>query len=53
MAIVKIRRILVDMLLYISPYVYGLYTIIDIELIKQLITQCMNAIYGTMLASLL
>ena len=48
MAIIKIRGILVDMLLDIAPNVYGLYVTIDRKGIKQLINQCMNAIYGTM-----
>ena len=41
------------MLLDIAPDVYGTYVTTDKKGIKQLITQCMNAIYGTMLTSLL
>ena len=48
MAIINIRVILVDMLLDISPNVYGLYMAMDRKGIKQLVTQYMNAIYGTM-----
>ena len=53
MDIIKICGILVDMLLDISPYVYGLYVTMDRKAIKQFINQCMNAIYGTMVASIL
>ena len=53
MAIINIRRILVEMLLYIAPDVYGTYVTTDMKGIKQRITQCMNSIYGTMLASLM
>ena len=52
-AIINIHGILVDILSDISPYVYGLYVTTDRKGIKQLITQCMNYICGTMLASLL
>ena len=53
MAIIKIRGILVDMLLDIAPDVYGSYVTTNMKIIKQLITQCMNSIYGTMVASLI
>jgi hypothetical protein len=53
MAIIKIRGVLVDMLLDIAPDVYGPYVTTDKKGVKQLITQCLNAIYGTMVASLL
>ena len=53
MAIIKIREILVDMLLYIAPGVYGTYVTTDRKGINQLITQVMNVIYVTMVASLL
>ena len=53
MAIIKIHGILVDMLLDIAPDVYGLYVTMNRNGIKQLIKQCMNSIYGTMLASIL
>ena len=42
-----------DMLLDISPDLYGLYLTMDRKGIKQLITQCMNVIYGTMVEILL
>jgi hypothetical protein len=53
MAIIKIRGILVDMLLDIAPDVYKSYATTDKKGNKQLIVQCLNAIYGTMMASLL
>jgi hypothetical protein len=53
MAIIKIRGILVDMLLDIAPDVYKPYVTTDMKGTKQLIVQCLNAIYGTMMASLL
>ena len=53
MAIINIRGILVEILLDIAPDVYGLYVTTDRKLIKKLITQCMNYVYGTMVASIL
>ena len=53
MDIINIRNILVDMLQYISLDVYGPYVTTDRKGIKQLITLCINDIYGTMVASLL
>ncbi len=54
MAIIKIRGILVDMLLEIAPEVYKEYVTTDKKKgNNQLIVQCLNAIYGTMIASLL
>ena len=53
MAIIKTHNILVDMIPYVAPDVYRLYVTTDRKGIKQLITQCMNAIYGTMLEILL
>ena len=52
MAIIKNRGILVDIMLDISPDSYGPYITTDRNRIRQLINQCMNAIYGTMVASL-
>ena len=52
-AIINIRVVLVDILLEISPDVYGPYVITEQKGVKQLIVQCQNAIYGTMMASLL
>ena len=53
MAIIKICEIVLDMLLDIPLYVYGPYISAYRKGIKQLITQCMNEIYGTMVASLM
>ena len=53
MAIIKICRILVDILLDISPDVYGTYITTDRKGTKQLLTQCMNSIYVTMVESVL
>jgi hypothetical protein len=53
MAIIKIRGILVDMLLDIAPDVYKPYVSTDRKGTKQLIVQCLNVMYGTMMASLL
>ena len=53
MAIIRIRGVLVDMLLEIAPDFYGPYVTTDKKGIKQLIVQCLNALYGTMTASLL
>ena len=53
MNIIKIRGVFVDMLLDIIPGVYGPYVTKYSKGINQLVTQCMNAIYGTMVASLI
>ena len=53
MAIIKILSILVGMIIDITPYVYLTEVNKDRKEIKQLITQCMSAIYGTMVESLL
>ena len=53
MAIIRIRGVLVDMLLEIAPDVYKPFVTTDKKGVKQLIVQCLNAIYGTMVASLL
>ena len=42
-----------DMLLDIAPDVYEPHVTTGRKLIKQLITKCMNVIYGTMVESLL
>ena len=52
-AIINIRGIFVDMLLDIDPDVYGPCITIYGKRIKQLITQCINSIYGTMVAIIL
>ena len=53
MAIIKTREILVDMLLDIVPGVYVTYVTMNSNGIKKLITQNINAIFGTMVASLI
>ena len=53
MVIIKIKGTLVDMLVEIAPDFYGPYVTTDRKGIKQLICQCLNAIYGTVVASLL
>ncbi len=51
--IVHIRGPLVDILVAIAPDVYGLYVSITKTRQKVLIVECLNAIYGTMVAALL
>jgi hypothetical protein len=53
MAIIKIRGVLVDILVQIAPNVYKSYVTTDKKGTKQLLVQCQNALYGTMVASLL
>jgi hypothetical protein len=53
MAFIKIRGVLVDILVEIAPDVYGPYVSKDKKGVKQLLVQCQNALYGTMVASLL
>ena len=53
MAIIKLRGVLVDILLDIAPDVYKPYATKDKKGVSQLIVQCQNALYGTMIASLL
>ena len=48
MAIIKIRGFLVDLLLDIAPDVYGPYVTTNRKLIKKMIPQCVNYIYGAM-----
>jgi Reverse transcriptase (RNA-dependent DNA polymerase) len=52
-ALIKIKGLLVDVLLEIAPEVYGKYVHTDKKGNKVLIAECMNAIYGTMIAGLL
>ena len=52
MDIIKIHRILVDVILYIAPYVYGPYLTMDKKVIKQQITQCIDTIYVTIVTSI-
>ncbi len=51
--IIRIRGMLVDMLLKIASEVYQSYVTIDKKGNKQLLVECLNALYGTMMASLL
>jgi hypothetical protein len=53
MAFIKIRGILVNILVEISPDVYNSYVSKDKKGKKQLLVQCQNALYGTMVASLM
>jgi len=53
MAFIKIRGVLVDILVDIAPDVYKSYVTTDKKGVKQLLVQCQNALYGTMVASLL
>ena len=53
MAYIKIRGVLVDILVDIAPSVYTEYVTKDNKGNKQLLVQCLNALYGTMVASLL
>ena len=53
MVYIRVRGILVDLLIEIAPDVYGPYVKLDKKVNKVLILQCLNAIYGTMVASLL
>jgi hypothetical protein len=53
MAFIKIRGILVDILLEIAPDVYKSYASKEKKGSKKLLVQCQNALYSTMVASLL
>jgi hypothetical protein len=53
MAFIKIQGILVDILVEIARDVYKSYVLKDKKESKQLLVQCQNALYGTMIASLL
>jgi hypothetical protein len=53
MAFIKIRGILVDILVEIAPDVYKPWVLKDKKGSKQLLVKCQNALYGTMVASLL
>jgi hypothetical protein len=53
MAIIKLRGVLVDILVAIAPNVYKSYAITDKKGVRQLVVKCKNALYGTMVASLL
>ncbi len=51
--IVRIRGLLVDILVSIAPDVYGPYMSTNKAGQKVLLVQCLNAVYGTMVAALL
>ena len=51
--IVRIRGPLVDVLVSIAPEVYGLYVTTNKKGQQVLIVECLNAVYGTMVAALL
>jgi hypothetical protein len=53
MAIIKLRGVLVDILVEIAPHVYKSFATTDKKGVRQLLVQCKNALYGTMVASLL
>ena len=53
MVYIRFRGFLVDLMIEIVPGVYGPYVKLDKNGTKLLILQCLNAIYGTMVASLL
>jgi hypothetical protein len=53
MAFIKIRGIIVDILVEIAPDVYKSYVSKEKKGSKQLLVQCQNALYGTMIASLI
>ena len=53
MAFIKIRGVLVDIMVEISPDVYKSYVTTDKKGLKQFLVQCQNALYGTMVANLL
>jgi hypothetical protein len=50
MAFIKIRGVLVDILVEIAPDVYKSYVSRDKKGMNQLLVQCQNARYGTMVA---
>ncbi len=52
-ALICIRGQLVDILVSISPSVYGPYVTVGKKGKKQLLVQCLTALYGTMVALLL
>ena len=52
MAVINIRGVLVDLLIYIYPEFYGPFVTTDKKGEKEIILKCMNSIYGMMVASL-
>jgi hypothetical protein len=53
MAFIKIRGILVDIMVEIAPEAYRSYVSQEKKGNKQLLVQCQNTLYGTMIAILL
>ena len=53
MAFIKISLVLVDILVEIAQDVYKYHITTNKNGVKQLLVQCQNAMYGTMVASLL
>ena len=53
MAFIKIFGVLVDIMVEIAPDVYKSHIPTNKKGVKQLLVQCQNALYGTMIASLL
>ena len=51
--IIRICGVVVDWLVSIAPDVYSHYNTLDKKSNKQLLVECLNAIYGTMVAGLL
>jgi hypothetical protein len=51
-ASIKICRVLIDIMVEIAPYVYKSYVSRYKKGMKQLLVQCQNSLYGTMVASL-
>ena len=51
--IIRIRGMLVDILVRIAPEVYEDYVTYDKKGNKQILVECLNALYGTMVAALL
>ena len=51
--IIRIRGMLMDILVKLAPEVYEPYVTYDKKGIKQILVECLNAIYGTMVAGLL
>jgi hypothetical protein len=52
-SVMRIRGHMVDVLVKVAPRVYGPYASTDNQGRKQLLVECLNAIYGAMVASLL
>ena len=52
MAFIKIRGVLVDILVEISPDVYKLHVTSDKKGVKQLLVKCQKALYGSIVAIL-